>query len=62
LTQHIGQHFALNRAGQGLALALLVTCVPALIVAGLVGIFGARWMKGDVAAAQQADKMAQVQA
>jgi MFS family permease len=57
-----GQHFALNMAGQDLAQALLVTCVPALIVAGLVGIFGARWMKGDVAAAQQADKMAQAQA
>jgi hypothetical protein len=25
-------------------------------VAGLVGIFGARWMKLDIAAAQQADK------
>jgi MFS family permease len=54
-----GQHFAHNMAGQDLAQALLVTCVPALIIAGLVGIFGARWMKGDVAAAQQADKMAQ---
>ncbi len=53
-----GQHFAHNIAGQDLAMALLVTCVPALIIAGLVGIFGARWMKGDVAAAQQADKMA----
>ncbi len=57
-----GQHFALNMAGQDLAQALLVTCVPALIIAGLVGIFGARWMKGDVAAAQQADKMSQAQA
>jgi MFS family permease len=57
-----GQHFAHNIAGQDLALALLVTCVPALIIAGLVGIFGARWMKGDVAAAQQADKMAKANA
>ena len=57
-----GQHFAHNIAGQDLAMALLVTCVPALIIAGLVGIFGARWMKGDVAAAQQADKMAKANA
>ena len=57
-----GQHFAHNMAGQDLALALLVTCIPALIIAGLVGIFGARWMKGDVAAAQQADRMAKAQA
>ena len=57
-----GQHFVHNIAGQDLAQALLVTCVPALIIAGLVGIFGARWMKGDVAAAQQADRMAMAQA
>jgi MFS transporter, Spinster family, sphingosine-1-phosphate transporter len=35
----------------------LFTCTPALIIAGLAGIFGARWMKADVSAAQQADKM-----
>jgi len=52
-----GQHFAQNMGGQDLAQALLFTCTPALIIAGLVGIFGARWMRADVAAAQQADKM-----
>ncbi len=52
-----GLHFANNMGGQDLARALLFTCTPALLMAGLVGIFGARWMKADVAAAQQADKM-----
>ena len=51
-----GGDFAKNMAGGDLRMALLVTCVPTLIVAGLVGIFGARWMKNDVAAAQLADK------
>jgi len=52
-----GQHFAHNVGGQDLARALLFTCTPALLIAGLVGIFGARWMKADVAAAQEADKL-----
>lgn len=52
-----GQHFAHNMAGGDLSLAFLVTCVPVLIIAGLVGIFGARWMRGDVAAAQKADNL-----
>jgi hypothetical protein len=29
-------------------------------VAGLVGIFGAGWMKGDIAAAELADKATKV--
>jgi MFS transporter, Spinster family, sphingosine-1-phosphate transporter len=53
-----GGHFANNLAGGDLSMALLVTCVPTLIIAGLVGIFGARWMKGDIAAAELADKSA----
>ncbi len=53
-----GGHFANNMAGGDLSMALLVTCVPTLLVAGLVGIFGARWMKTDIAAAIQADKAA----
>ncbi|HEX6110476.1 MAG TPA: MFS transporter [Ktedonobacteraceae bacterium] len=57
-----GQHFAHNLGGQDLARALLVTCTPALLIAGLVGIFGARWMKTDVAAAQEADKLGLVSA
>ena len=52
-----GQHFAQNMGGQDLARALLITCTPALLIAGLVGIFGARWMKADVATAQEVDKL-----
>jgi MFS family permease len=52
-----GQHFAQNMGGQDLARALLITCTPALLIAGLVGIFGSRWMRGDVATAQEADKL-----
>ncbi len=51
-------HFAQSLAGQDLSIALLITCTPALIIAGLVGIFGARWMRGDIAAAELADKAA----
>ncbi len=57
-----GQHFAHNVGGQDLARALLITCTPALLIAGLVGIFGARWMRADVAAAQEADKLGLVSA
>jgi MFS transporter, Spinster family, sphingosine-1-phosphate transporter len=57
-----GQHFAHNVGGQDLARALLITCTPALLIAGLVGIFGARWMKADVVAAQEADKLGLVSA
>lgn len=53
-----GTHFAHNLAGHDLALAMLVTCTPALAIAGLVGIIGARWMKDDVAAAVEADRLA----
>ena len=51
-----GQHFAHHVAGNDLSLAFLVTCVPTLVIAGLVGIFGARWMKGDIAAAELVDR------
>ena len=53
-----GQHFAQGVAGNDLTIALVVTCTPALIIAGLVGLFGARWMKGDIQAAVQADQVA----
>jgi hypothetical protein len=52
-----GLHFKQSLAGQDLSQALLVTCTPALAIAGLVGVFGARWMKSDIAAAEQADKI-----
>lgn len=53
-----GMHFTNNVAGQDLSVALLWTCTPALFIAGLVGIFGARWMKADIEAAQRADGIA----
>lgn len=53
-----GLHFHNSMAGQDLSHALLLTCTPALIIAGLVGIFGARWMKADIAAAERADQIA----
>jgi MFS family permease len=52
-----GGHFAHGVGGQDLSRALLITCTPALVIAGLVGIFGARWMKVDVEAAEQADRL-----
>lgn len=55
-------HFAQSMAGQDLSLAFLVTCVPTLAIAGVVGIFGARWMKADVTAAERADKEARERA
>ena len=51
-----GTHFANNMAGQDLSHALLITCTPALVIAGLVGLLGARWMKSDITAAEEADK------
>lgn len=53
-----GLHFKSGLAGQDLSIALLVTCTPALVIAGLIGIFGARWMKDDIAAAERVDKLA----
>lgn len=53
-----GTHFAQNMAGHDLAFAFLITATPALVIAGLVGIFGARWMKDDVAAALETDRIA----
>ncbi len=53
-----GTHFAHNLAGHDLALAMLITCTPALALAGCVGIIGARWMKGDIVTAVKADHLA----
>jgi hypothetical protein len=48
-------HFSESLAGQDLRTALLWTCTPALLLAGLTGILGARWMGEDVEAAEHAD-------
>jgi len=48
-----GQHFVHAAAGHELSLALLVTCTPALALAGLIGLFGTHWMKRDIEAASQ---------
>ena len=53
-----GLHFTQHIAGHDLARAMLITCTPALVIAGLVGLLGARWMKADVAAAQEQDRLA----
>jgi MFS family permease len=54
-----GTHFEHNMAGHDLSLAMLVTCTLALVIAGLVGIIGARWMKGDLVATAEAERLAQ---
>lgn len=50
-----GQHFLAGMAGYDLSMALLYTCPPALAIAGIIGIIGARWVKTDMAKAQLAD-------
>ena len=52
-----GTHFAQNLAGRDLALAMLITCTPALVIAGLIGIIGARWMKDDIEVALKTDQL-----
>jgi MFS family permease len=53
-----GAHFAAGLAGNDLSHALLITCTPALLIAGLIGLLGSRWMASDVQAAEQADRKA----
>lgn len=48
-----GQHFQHNLAGHDIVLALLYTAPLAFIVAGLVGLVALRWMRNDLAAANQ---------
>jgi MFS transporter, Spinster family, sphingosine-1-phosphate transporter len=50
-----GQHFAHNVAGVDISLALAYTCPAALAIAGVVGIVGSRWVKGDLLRAQRAE-------
>ena len=52
-----GLHFQMGLAGLDLSRALLWTCTPALILAGLVGILGSRWMKEDIDSATSAERM-----
>jgi MFS family permease len=47
-----GQHFLNSVAGQDLSMALLWTCTPALVCAGVIGIIGSRFMSADVARAK----------
>lgn len=47
-----GLLFKEGLAGHDLALALLVTCVPALLVAGVIGTVGSRWLQSDVVTAK----------
>ncbi|BCL81501.1 MFS transporter [Ktedonobacteria bacterium brp13] len=49
-----GSHFATGMAGHDLALAIIYTCVPAIFIAGLIGVFGARYMHQDVVDAENA--------
>jgi MFS family permease len=51
-----GHHYRQNIAGHELGAALLYTCIPALILAGLVGVLGAKWMGSDIQAAQDTDE------
>ena len=51
-----GLHFIQGVAGYDLSIALVYTCPPALLIAGLIGIFGSRWVKSDIEAAQMAEQ------
>jgi MFS family permease len=57
-----GEHFRQALAGGDLTLAIAYTCVPAIAIAGLVGIVGARWLKSDVVAAEKAEQTARAEA
>ncbi|GLV53577.1 MFS transporter [Dictyobacter sp. S3.2.2.5] len=54
-----GQHFLHNMAGGDLGQALLITCAPALVISGIVGIIGARWLQRDIAAGDALEKARQ---
>jgi MFS family permease len=57
-----GQHFAHNMAGIDLSLALAYTCPAALAIAGVIGIVGSRWVRGDLLRAKQAEAQTSVAA
>lgn len=46
------QNFVAGTVGVDLRTAMLVCCTPALLIAGFVGIIGARWKKSDTESAQ----------
>jgi MFS family permease len=54
------QHFLNGVAGLDLSTAFLITCTPALVIAGIVGVLGARWMASDVAAAELANRETEI--
>lgn len=49
--------FAHNMAGHDLTRAMIYAYPTSLLIAGIIGIIGSRWMKADVAAAQRIDHM-----
>ncbi len=52
-----GYNFAHNIAGHDLTRAMIYVYPTSLLIAGIVGIIGSRWMKDDVATAQRTDRM-----
>lgn len=52
---HSGQNFQNGVAGHDLMLALIFLFPPSLAIAGIVAIFGSRWVKGDMEAAKRVD-------
>lgn len=52
-----GDHFIQQLAGHDLSMALIYTCPAALLIAGIIGIIGARWVKADMATAQLAEQV-----
>jgi MFS family permease len=51
-----GLHFQQNVAGHDLIFALLITCAPAFIIAGLIGLLGLRWVSHDRDVAESHDR------
>ncbi len=48
-----GTHFLSSVAGHDIILALICTCPLAFACAGIVGLVGLRWIRSDLAAAQE---------
>ena len=48
-----GLHFLSSTAGHDIILAIICTCPLAFVCAGIVGVVGLRWMRSDLATAQE---------